>query len=71
MSISMVRMISVVFLLLAGCGHGYDNEATQLNMNKPVKIAESGDTILWKVKDTTVGGPLYVYYTTPSGQVLR
>lgn len=36
---------------------------------QPVAIASAGGVTLFKVRDNTAGGPSYVYFTAPCGDV--
>jgi hypothetical protein len=56
----MKHLLFPLLLLLTGC----EPTTTDNSMNNPILIADKDGTKLWKVKDTTSGGQLYVYFST-------
>lgn len=65
--------VALIALSLTACkaDSELDERAGQANMalNEPVAIAHADGVTLWKVKDSTPGGALYVYFAT-SGDVV-
>ncbi len=60
----MTRIV-ISICLLSICGCNGMTEAEQLEKNKPIKLAETEGVTLWKVRDSTPGGRVWIYYTTP------
>ena len=56
--------------IISGCSFPISN-SKQLIKNKPIKIAESEGFVLWKVKDETIGGKVWIYYSTPNGHIMN
>ncbi len=54
---------------IVGCC-GTVTESDQLSTNRPIRIAEADGVVLYKVKDATTGGKIYVYFTS-DGKVVQ
>jgi len=63
-------LICISVLLICGCRTDSEQDRREQLLVKPIKIAETDGVTVWKVRDVTFGGSVYVYYTTPQGHLL-
>lgn len=67
--------LAIVLAALVGCQADYKNSKVREELEQtqkeevPILICEKDGVRLWKVRDNTPGGPGYVYFTAPSGDV--
>ena len=66
-----VVIACLLLLGLSGCVDHQADRAEQLANHKPFKIAEVDGVTVWKVRDSTVGGYSWIYFTSPPNHLLH